>query len=80
MKDQTAAGRLRAARRESTDLRIRLRDLTNVVARALVALDSEMLNAPPEGRGNQIAKICNGLQLANDTAKRFGLARTGWSP
>lgn len=66
---------LRALRRERTDLRIQLRDLTFSVTRAIAALDAEMQQPSTVERGKRIAQICNGLQLANDIAKRFGIGR-----
>ena len=50
-----------------------LRDLTEAVSAALRMLDAEMkLPTSPE-RGSRIARICNGLQMSNDCAKRFAL-------
>lgn len=66
---------LRKLRRERTDLRIHLRDLTHAVSRAISALDAEMALPPGPERGKRVARICNALQLAKDRASRFSLGR-----
>lgn len=52
-----------------------LRDLTRRVAEFLDAIDIEMAKPSSPDRGKRIAKICNVLNLSNDTAKRFGLGQ-----
>lgn len=66
---------IRKLRRERTALRDQLRDLTCTVSRAIAALDAEMQQPSTVERGKRIAQICNGMQLANDCAKRFGLGK-----
>lgn len=70
----TQAEQIRQLRRERAELRRHLRDLTRAVKLAVDALDAEMVRPTSSDRGRRIAAITSTLQLANDMAKRFGLA------
>jgi len=51
--------------------------LTEIVAKTLTAIDAEMKNPSTVERGKRIAKICNQLEMTNDSVMRFGLGY-GW--
>jgi hypothetical protein len=57
-------------------LRKELRDLTTTVSAFLAALDKEMHRpGTPADRGPRLAKLANGLDMANDSALHFGLGK-----
>lgn len=61
-------------KKKARELRRHLRDLTRAVDRALGALDSNAAWTPGgHARGKALAHIANGLDVANDLAKHFGL-------
>ena len=61
--------------KEIRKLRKHLRDLTGHVDIWLKGIGNEMSKPSTVERGKTIAMICNHLNLQNDIAKRFGLAR-----
>ena len=64
---------LRAARKETRELRKGLMLLTLGVRAATSALDVEMLKPSDVERGKRIAAIINKLDLQNDSVRRFTL-------
>lgn len=50
-----------------------LRLLTKSVRRFLAQLDVLMCQPSTEERGRNIARLCNDLDLVNDSARHFGL-------
>jgi hypothetical protein len=55
------------------DLRKHLTSLTKAVREHLGALDHLMRQPSTVERGRAIAALCNALEFANDSARRFGL-------
>ncbi len=55
------------------ELKKHLVDLTNAVMKSIEVLDVEMKSPSDVDRGRRIAKICNYLEMANDSARYFGL-------
>ncbi len=64
---------LRAARKQVKELREYLAILVTNVEATLTLLDAEMAKPSDVERGRRIAKLINGLEMAKDRAKRFGL-------
>lgn len=62
-----------ALRRDRDNLRKHLRDLVNVVERAVERIDAEMRKPSSPERGQAVAGITNALDLQKDLARRFGL-------
>jgi hypothetical protein len=58
---------------EERRLRGHLKDLTNMVLQAVAALDAYGKTERDEARGKTLAAIVNGLDMANDRARYFGL-------
>ena len=54
-------------------LRKSLRELIESVTESIDVIDKEFKTGSPIGRGGRMAKVANGLELAKDIAKRFGL-------
>ena len=52
-----------------------LRSLTRAVEQVIKLLDAEFQKPSDFARGQRIAKIMNALEMANDSAKRFGLGK-----
>ena len=50
-----------------------LKNLTISVKQCLDAIDIEMKKPSSNERGKRIAKICNVLEMENDSARYFGL-------
>ena len=50
-----------------------LRDLTKTVRHFLAAFDETMKETTSVDRGRKLATLCNGLSMANDSARYFGL-------
>ena len=55
------------------DLRKHLTDLTTVVSNYLVSIDQAMTRPESKERGQEIARLSNALEMANDRARFFGL-------
>lgn len=66
---------LAQSKRELRETRKHLKDLTGTVEAFLRLLDVEMRSPSNPARGSRIADLANKLNLANDIAKRFGLAK-----
>ncbi len=62
-------------KRELRHLRKNLRELVDMSARVVAALDGEMKKPSDVERGRRIAKICNALEFAKDRALHFGLRK-----
>ena len=58
---------------QSLEPKKELEMLCDVVSKALQSIEHEMCNPSTRRRGERIAKICNGLKFANDSAMRYGL-------
>lgn len=69
----TPEQREREMKRELRSVRHELRSLVHVVANSVLGLDAEMKKPSDEERGKRIARICNALELAKDSARHFGL-------
>jgi hypothetical protein len=67
------ADELKSVKRQLRDTRRHLRDLVNAAGLAIVTLDDEMKKPSTEQRGRNVAKICNYLEMQNDSAAHFGL-------
>lgn len=67
---------LKVSRKDTRELRKYLTVLTTTTERAIGAIDAEMRKPSTTGRGQQIARITNALELQNDLALRFGLGKT----
>ena len=55
------------------DLRKHLVDLTTAVRNYLVSIDAVMALPESKERGQEIARLSNALEMANDRARFFGL-------
>ena len=55
------------------DLRKHLTDLTTAVRNYLVSIDQAMTRPESKERGQEIARLSNALEMANDRARFFGL-------
>jgi hypothetical protein len=64
---------LKAAKAEAKRLRAHLTGLTQAVARAIKVIDAEMAKPSTPDRGKTIARCTNALEMANDSARYFGL-------
>src|SRR4051812_1586216 len=64
---------LKAARREARELRSHLRELAATVTAFLAHLDQAMEGPSTPDRGRGIAALAGQLEMANDSAKHFGL-------
>ena len=62
--------------RELRKVRKYLRELTRNVSAAITLLDDAMKGASTVERGRKVAAVCNALEFANDSARRFGLGET----
>lgn len=60
-------------KKKETEYRKHLVGLTKAVDYFLDVLDAEMKKPSDFERGQRIAKMCNGLNMANDSAKHFAL-------
>jgi hypothetical protein len=60
-------------KRQVRELTRHLKDLTAGVEVFLVRLDVEMKGPSTEARGRRIAELTNRLDIANDSARYFGL-------
>lgn len=60
-------------KREIRNLKKHLKELTTTVRRCIDALDAELQKPSSVERGSRIAAITNALELANDSARHFGL-------
>jgi hypothetical protein len=69
----SSADMLRQARSEARKLRDSLTTLTTTVMQILGHLDNEMKKPSTVARGRRIAVLCNHLEIANDSARYFGL-------
>ncbi len=65
--------RLRKADAAAKGLRKHLQSLTGAVLKALNELDVLMKQPSTEARGRAVAKVQNALEMANDSARYFGL-------
>ena len=54
-------------------LRKHLTDLTTAVRNYLVSIDQAMRRPESKERGQEIARLSNALEMANDRARFFGL-------
>lgn len=73
-KGLTEAPLHRAARAEAKELRQHLTELTGVTLQALAALDGiGACRDLPDEIGKALARVTNGLEMANDKARYFGL-------
>lgn len=63
----------KAQDRELRKLRKYLTELTIAVSNHLSALDKEMRQPSDAARGKRIAALSNNLEMANDSARYFGL-------
>lgn len=61
------------AEKTERELEKGLKDLTQGVAYFLAAVDYLMKQSESETRGKAIARLCNELDIANDSAMRFTL-------
>jgi len=52
-----------------------LLELIDAVSQAIKLLDAEMGTPSTTNRGQRIVAICNGLELAKDLARRYGLPK-----
>ena len=71
---------LRAIRREAREYRKHLATLTVAVLAYLSRLDTAMKAPASHARDQEIARLANALEMANDKARHFGLGidlRTG---
>ena len=66
----------RAMARQLRKARQDLRALTHVVSLALAHLDHLLLQPESAGRGQQLARVLNALDVANDSALHFGLGQS----
>lgn len=62
--------------REIRRLRKELRELCEIAESFLERLDKTMQSEPSHQRGRAIAMLCNGLDTACDSARRFGLGES----
>jgi hypothetical protein len=70
----TEAQKLRSARGEARKLKAHLTDLTGTTMQALAALDGIGARKDlPADIGKALARVANGLEVANDKARYFGL-------
>jgi hypothetical protein len=72
--------KLRAARKESAELRRHLKELTVAVKQALRAIDAEMKKPSTYERGQRIGAIVGTLEFASDRARHFGLGEALGTP
>jgi hypothetical protein len=70
---ESSADKLRQARSEARKLRDSLTTLTTTVLNFLGHLDREMKKPSTVERGERIAVLCNAVEMANDSARYFGL-------
>ena len=61
------------AKREARKYKRALAALTAAVAQCVEELDATMREPESRGRGRKIAAVSNALEMANDTARYFGL-------
>ena len=59
--------------REIRKLRRELKGLISATTTALKFLDVEMRQPSTHERGKRIARLCNFLEMAKDSARHFGL-------
>lgn len=62
-----------AMKRDAEKFKKHLKDLTESVSGFLVRIDAHMKAPSTPERGRIIAKLCNELEMANDSARYFGL-------
>lgn len=67
---------LKAERRKARELRTHLKTLTDVVARAIAAIDAEMVRPSSPERGRHIRLIRDVMERENDSARHFGLGES----
>lgn len=65
--------RTTASCKECQDLRKHLKNLTQLVTSYILKIDEEMVRPYSHQRGGRIARLTNGLEMANDMARHFGL-------
>jgi len=73
LKLETKIDKLKTQAKQAKEYKKHLTELTNAVLIALKAIDEEMDKPSSNERGKRIAKICNELDMANDSARFFAL-------
>jgi hypothetical protein len=70
---ETPEEKLKRFRRENRELKRYLKLLVGTTKIFLKRIEVVMKGPSTPKRGGQVAKLCNGLEMANDQARHFGL-------